>query len=145
MIKKDKKVKIDYVLIVDGKITDTSKKSGPFEYIHGCGNIIKGLEKQIEGLRVGDKRAITVLAAEAYGPVNPKAFEKISKATLVAKNINPQIGQPLKGRDKKGNEFPVTISDIQDETVIVNCNHPFAGKDLRFDITVLDIQDGKKD
>lgn len=139
MIEKGKKVKLDYILIVDGKVIDSSEKSGPFEYTHGKSNIIEGFEKQLEGLKVGDKRRIVVSADEAYGPVDPKAFKEIPKSSL-PEGIVLEVGQLIEGRDNSGRKFPLTISEIRKETVVVNRNHPLAGKDLQFEVTIIDIQ-----
>lgn len=144
MIEKGKKVKFDYILTISEKGMESSEKRGALEYTHGQDTLIKGLERQLKGLKVGDKRTIVVSAKEAYGPVDPDAFEKVPKSAL-PKNINPQVGQTLESRDKSGRRFPATISEVRDETIIVNRNHPLAGKELQFEVTILDIQSDNKD
>lgn len=143
MIEKGKIVKFDYILTVNGKIVDSSKKSGPFKYTHGKGNIIKGLERQLERLKVGDKRTIVVSAKEAYGPVDPNAFDEVSKSNL-PEGIDLKVGLRLEGRDKNGRRFPVTVSEIRKDTIVVNRNHSLAGKELQFEVTILDVQNDSK-
>jgi FKBP-type peptidyl-prolyl cis-trans isomerase 2 len=139
MIEKGKKVKFDYQLTVNGKIIDSSEKRGPLEYIQGEGAIIKGLEKRMEGLKVGDKQTFIIPAEEAYGKVNPSAFQEVPKSNF-PKDLDIQAGQMVEVQDNAGNRFPVVISEIKEQTIILNFNHPLAGQELTFDVTIVDIQ-----
>ena len=139
MIQAGKKVKFNYILKVDGKEIENTEGKGPLEYIHGQNKIIIGLEKQMEGLKVGDKRTFTVTAEEGFGQVDPNAFREFPKSDL-PKDIDLKVGQVLGVRDKDGNSFPVTVSEIKNETVVLDLNHPLAGKDLQFEVTIVDIK-----
>jgi len=139
MIEKGKKVKFDYKLTVNGQIIDSSEKRGPIEYVHGQGTIIKGLEKRMEGLKVGDKQKIVVPAEEAYGKVNPEAFKEVPKSDL-PKDINVQKGQMLEVKDNTGRMFPVMVSEVKEQTIVINFNHPLAGQELNFDVSIVDVQ-----
>ena len=139
MIESGKKVIFDYVLTVDGEIVDSSLRRGPLEYIHGEGRIIKGLERQLEGLQVGDKRNIIVSPEEGFGTIDPKAFKEVPK-TMLSEEITPQVGQRLVLQNQSGNSFPVVIATVLDDTIVLNLNHPFAGQELYFEVTIVDIQ-----
>jgi len=139
MIESGKKVIFDYVLTVDGEIVDSSLRRGPLEYIHGEGRIIKGLERQLEGLQVGDKRNIIVSPEEGFGTIDPKAFKEVPK-TMLSEEITPQVGQRLVLQNQSGNSFPVVIAKVLDDTIVLNLNHPFAGQKLYFEVTIVDIQ-----
>ena len=138
MIEAGKKVKFDYVLTVDGNKVDSSEKTGPLEYVHGEKKIIPGLEKQMQGLKVGDKRNFIVFPEEGYGRIDPEAFKEYPKSSLPPE-IEPKVGQVLGVKDQEGNKYPVVISEVKDETIVLNFNHPLAGKTLNFDITIVEI------
>ena len=134
-----KKVTFDYVLTIDGQTIETSENVGPLEYTHGEGGILKGLEKRLAGLKVGDVKTITIPAQEAYGQVRPEAVREFPKSTL-PENFTPQVGAIVRVENDSGQKFPVTIAEIRDETIVLNLNHPLAGKDLQFDVTVVAVK-----
>lgn len=131
-------VELDYTLTVDGQVVDSSEGRGPFHYVHGQGQIVPGLERQLVGLAVGDSRQITVTPEEGYGPVDAEAFMEIPRAQMPP-DVEPAIGQVLRGTDPNGQSFRATIHEIHDDTVTLDLNHPLAGKTLLFTIKVLTI------
>ena len=139
MIEKGKTVLFDYVLTVDGEEIDSSKKSSPLTYVHGEGNIVPGLERQLDGLKAGDQKAIVVSPDEGYGPINPEAFREIPKSQLPP-GMEPQAGAVLTAKIQEGREIPVVITDVRDDSVMVDFNHPLAGKELHFDVTIVEIK-----
>ena len=139
VIENGKKVKFDYTLIVNEDVIDTSKGKAPLEYVQGAGQIIPGLEKQMEGMMVGDEKTVTVLAEDAYGPVNDEAFQEIPK-TMFPPDFNIQIGLVVPLQDNEGKTVPAIIHEDKDEVVVFNFNHPLAGKDLTFAVKIVDIQ-----
>ncbi len=82
MIKEGSKAKFDYTLTVEGKVADTSAGRGPLEYTHGAGMIIPGLEKELLGMKVGDKKTVTVKPEEGYGPVLQEAIKRVPKEAI---------------------------------------------------------------
>ena len=138
-IQAGEKVTFSYVLTIDGQTIESSENSGPYEYTHGEGGILKGLEKRLEGLKVGDEKTIIIPAQEAYGLVRPDALREFPKSAF-PENFVPQVGAILRLQNESGRRFPVTIADIREDTIVLNLNHPFAGKDLQFDVTIVDIQ-----
>jgi FKBP-type peptidyl-prolyl cis-trans isomerase 2 len=130
------KVKFEYELTIDGKVIDSSASREPLEYIHGEGGIIAGLERQLEGLAVGDERTIQVKASEAYGEVSPEGFREVNKTNLPQdKEMKP--GMMLEAATDNGQGFPVTIMEVKEETVVLNFNHPLAGQDLTFKVKII--------
>ncbi|MFH2138490.1 MAG: peptidylprolyl isomerase [Candidatus Omnitrophota bacterium] len=138
MIAAGKTVKFDYVLTVDGQKVDSSQNTGPLEYVQGEGKIIKGLEKQMEGLKVGDHKSVVVAAAEAYGEVKPDAFKEVPKAEF-PENIPLKEGQMISVGTPEGGSYPAVIDKVSEGSVVLNFNHPLAGKELHFEVTVVEI------
>ena len=139
VIESGRNVTFDYTLTVDGKVVDTSKNHGPFQYKHGEKNIIPGLSKQLEGLHVGDEKAIVVAPEDAYGPVDPKAFQEIQRSRL-PKEIDLRVGTQLQASSPDGKVMLVTVSKLERDKVLLNFNHPLAGKELHFQVKVVNIQ-----
>ncbi len=139
MIDQGKTVKFDYTLTVDGQEVDSSQRKGPLEYVHGQGWIIPGLEKRLEGMKVGDQRSLVIPPDEAYGQVDPQAFQEVSK-TLFPQDFQVEKGMVLPLQDQEGHQVIASVTDIKPESVVLNLNHPLAGKELKFDVKVVDIQ-----
>ena len=141
VIANGRKVTLDYVLTVNGTTMDSSQQHGPFVYTHGEGRIIAGLSRQLEGLHTGDEKEIVVAPQEGYGSVDPQAFKEVPRAHL-PKEADLQVGTQLQATTPEGQIFVVTVSNIdkEKETVLLNFNHPLAGKELHFQVKILSIQ-----
>ncbi len=139
MIQQGSKVKFDYTLVVEGQVVDTSKGKQPLEYVHGQGTIIPGLESQILGLKEGDEKKVVVGPEDAYGVIKSEAIVEVNKAQLGSER-QPQIGDHLQMKNTEGNTFNGVVKEIKDEIVVVDFNHPLAGKELIFDIKIVDIE-----
>ena len=137
MIKEGSKVKFDYTLTVEGKITDTSAGRGPLEYTHGAGHIIKGLEKELTGMKVGDKKSVKVAPEEGYGVVREEAIRRIPK-TAVNGAEHLKVGDMV-GASNAGHTFRAIVKEITDNEVVLDFNHPLAGKELHFDVEIKEI------
>ena len=138
MIQDHMAVQLEYTLTSDGAVVDSTEGRGPLQYVHGQGQIIPGLERQLTGLHVGDAREITVRPEEAYGPVDPSAFVEIPK-TQLPPNVTPAVGVVLRGMDPDGKPFRATIHEVKDKAVTLDLNHPLAGKTLLFKVKVIDV------
>ena len=138
-VEKGKKVKFDYTLTVDGQEIDSSEGKQPVEYVDGDGQIIPGLANQLQGLKVGDEKKITVQAKDGYGLSDPRAFKEIEKAVISSEN-DFEVGQVYEFYGSDGESFPGMISEVKDKTVVVDFNHPLAGKELNFDIKIVGIE-----
>lgn len=128
-------VSLDYELIVDGDLIDSTTNQPPLEYLQGCGNIIPGLERALVGMQVGEVKDITVPAKDAYGEFDPQAFVEIDRS-LFPPHFALEIGAPLHVRDEQGQVRRAYVDQVGIETVRLNLNHPLAGKDLHFRATI---------
>jgi len=133
------KVAFDYTLTVAGAVIDSSKERGPLEYVHGQKQIIPGLARQLEGLKAGDSKVITVAAKEAYGERKPEALKEFPKASL-PQNMEPREGLALQMQTSQGQTFPGVITEVKEDAVVVDLNHPLAGKDLTFDVKIVSVE-----
>ncbi|MCP4648514.1 MAG: peptidylprolyl isomerase [PVC group bacterium] len=138
MISVGKTVKFDYVLTTEEQKIDSSEQNGPLEYVHGDGKIIKGLEKELEGLSVGDKKTVVVSPEEGYGEIKQDAFKEFPKSEF-PQNVPLKAGQMISVGTPDGMTFPAMIEEVKEESVILNLNHPLAGKELKFDVTIVEI------
>jgi FKBP-type peptidyl-prolyl cis-trans isomerase 2 len=137
-IEKGKKISFEYTLTVDGEVVDTSEGQQPLEYTHGDDSILPGLTSRMEGMEVGEERKIEVPAEEGYGMVNPEAFQETPKEQLPP-DVEPKVGTILQAQRQDGSAFPVKITEVKESTVVIDCNHPLAGKTLTFDIKIVSI------
>ncbi len=132
-------VSLEYTLTVDGQVIDSSEGHGPIEYIQGQGQIIPGLEKATYGMAVGESKEVVVPPAEAYGEADPNAFVEVPKGEFPPE-IPLEVGTPLQLRDNQGQIFDATIAEIKEDSVVLNFNHPLAGKTLTFQVKVVGIR-----
>jgi FKBP-type peptidyl-prolyl cis-trans isomerase SlyD len=132
-------VSFDYTLTDDnGKVVDSSKGKEPMQYVHGKGQIIPGLEKELAGMTVGTEKKVTVKPEEAYGPVDPRAFQEIPKEKLPPEAL--KVGAMLMAQGPQGQGVPVRVHEIKENTVVMDFNHPLAGKTLSFDVKITGIK-----
>jgi len=115
-------------------VIDSNKGSAPLEFITGKGQIIPGLESGLVGMSEGENKTITVKAADAYGERNPEAQQTIPIEQF--EGIDLQKGMTLYGQGEGGQTVQVTVVDFNDKEVTIDFNHPLAGKDLEFEVTV---------
>ncbi|HOW36462.1 MAG TPA: peptidylprolyl isomerase [Candidatus Omnitrophota bacterium] len=132
------KVSFDYTLTVDGKVIDSSSGRGPIQYTQGKSEIVPGLEKELAGMKVGDEKTVIVKPEEGYGLVSPEALKEVSRANLPA-DIQPQVGMVLQIHGADGRAFPAMIAKVDTDTVVLNFNHPLAGKELNFQVKIVSI------
>lgn len=136
-------VAFDYTLTDEsGTVIDSSKGKQPMHYVHGQGQIIPGLEKELAGMAVGGQKKVTVKPEDGYGPINPQAFQEIPKEKLPADAL--KVGTMLMAQGPQGQGVPVRVHEIKENTVIMDFNHPLAGKTLSFDIKITDIKAAAK-
>ena len=136
-----KLVALEYTLRVDPQsVLDSNVGKDPLTYIQGSQQIVPGLEKALEGLVAGDKNQVTVLPADAYGDVNPQAFQEVDKKNVPSDSL--KIGTQLQGKTPDGQSVYPRVTEIKEETVVLDFNHPLAGKTLYFDVKVLDVKAG---
>lgn len=137
-VEKGKEITLEYTLTVDGQVLDSSRDGEPLQYVQGKGMIIKGLETQLEGMHVGDTATVVVQPEEGYGVINPQALKEVPKSSL-PDTIEPREGQPLLVQDAEGQQFRCRISQVKDDSIVVDLNHPLAGKELHFEVRILHV------
>lgn len=134
-----KKVTLDYTLSVNNEKVETSKGKEPLVFVYGTRAIIPGLEAALNGMHVGEEKVVDVQPKDAYGETDPRAFKEFPKTSL-PKNIKSKVGMALKAQAPDGESFPAVIREIKADTVVLDFNHPLAGKPLKFQVKVLKIE-----
>lgn len=124
--------------LADGTVFDSSVEREPLEFTIGSGQVILGFENAVRGMKVGEKKTVTIPADEAYGPRRDEQVAEISRERLPA-DMTPEVGQQLIMRQADGTEIVVVITEVSDEMVTIDANHPLAGKDLTFEIELVKI------
>ena len=112
----------------------------PMSYTHGSGQIIPGLATEIEGMNEGEEKSIAVSAQNAYGEANPEAFKELPKSSL-PEGLTPQKEMMLQISTPEGQTIPARISEVKEESIVIDMNHPLAGKDLAFDVQLIEISE----
>lgn len=132
-------VTIDYSLTVDGEVLDSSEEEGPLQYLQGHKNIIPGLERELDGMKVGESKTVEVAPADGYGEIEDDAIMDVPLSEFPA-DIPIQAGLELEVTDNDGHIMLATILDVGEDTVKLDTNHPLAGKTLHFEVTVRDLR-----
>jgi peptidylprolyl isomerase len=136
-------VKVHYTgtLTDDGTVFDSSREREPLEFTLGEGQLIPGFEKAVIGLEEGDETTVELDSEDAYGQRREDLELEVSKSDL-PENIDPQVGMQLQMQQQEnGQAIPVQITAVEDEFVQLDANHPLAGKDLTFEIELLELVD----
>ena len=138
MIESGKTVKVHYKgTLNDGAVFDSSEGREPLEFQVGSGQVIPGFDTAVKEMETGSTKTITIPCAEAYGDINAELIAKVPKAQF-PDNIVPEVGQMLELQSPQGN-LPVRIMDIDEEGVLLDGNHPLAGQDLTFELTLVEV------
>jgi FKBP-type peptidyl-prolyl cis-trans isomerase SlpA len=138
MVQDGSKIKVHYTLTVEGSTVDSSEGKAPLEVTVGQDQLISGFENAMMGMKQGEKKSFTVSPEEGYGPENLEAFKEVPKSQL-PEDITPEVGMTLYAKASNGQQIPLNISDVKEDVIIVNMNHPLAGKTLNFDIEIVEI------
>ena len=124
--------------LTDGTEFDSSAGREPLQFEIGSGQIIEGLDRQIAEMEEGAKQTVTIPAAEAYGERRPEQVQEIPRSAI-PEEIQPTPGMQLQATTQSGQPVPIVVVDVTDETVTVDANHPLAGRDLVFDVELVEI------
>ena len=137
--KEGDKVKVGYTgkLKEDGSVFASAGENEPLEFTIGEGRIIPGFEQAVVGMNEGDEKTVDVSAEQAYGPHMDDRVVTVHREQL-PEDLEPQVGQRLEVRQGE-QTVPVVVTDISEKQVTLDANHPLAGKDLEFDIKVLEV------
>lgn len=124
--------------LTDGTVFDSSRERDPIQFKLGEQQVIPGFEKAVEGMEPGEKTEVTIPADEAYGQRNEEAVAAVERARL-PEGLDPQVGQQLQMQGPEGQAMPVRVTDVDDENITVDANHPLAGKDLIFELELVNV------
>ena len=144
-IKDGSRVRVNYKLTVNGQVIDTSEGDRPLEYTQGAKEMIPGFERELAGMNKGDKKSFTLSPEDGYGPRNADALQKVPKEAFKEKTDDLAVGTIIGVQASDGRNFQAIVSDIGDDDVTLDLNHPLAGKTLDFDVEILSVEEGKKE
>ncbi len=132
-------VKVHYTgTLENGEVFDTSQEREPLEFQLGQGQLIPGFEKAVIGMSEGDSTTVDIPSDEAYGEVREDLVITVPKDQL-PDDVEPQVGMQLQVNQQNGQPIPVRVTEIKDEELVLDANHPLAGKNLTFEIELLEV------
>jgi FKBP-type peptidyl-prolyl cis-trans isomerase SlpA len=132
-------VKVHYTgKLADGEVFDTSDGKEPIEFTLGQGQLIPGFEKGLIDMKLNEKKTINMTKDEAYGEVNETLIQEVKKTDL-PQDMEPKVGMGLVSKSPEGQEINLMVVEVKEETIVIDGNHPLAGRDLVFDLEVVEI------
>lgn len=142
-VKKGDTIKLHYTgTLNDGTVFDSSQGRDPLEFEVGSGMVIPGFDNGVLEMQIGDKKTIQIPFAEGYGETQQELIMDFPRNQF-PEDLVPEVGMQLQMSNQEGNHFPVTIVGVADDTVRLDANHPLAGKDLTFDVELVEIVGSK--
>lgn len=139
-VKKDDTVTIHFKCKTDdGQIFSSLKDNKPLTFKVGEGKLLKNLESGIIGMKISEKKTINIAHENAYGAVNEDLIQEIDNK-LIPEDIKPELGMELYAKSPDGKEMKVRIIKLLEDSIIIDANHPLAGKDVEFEIEVVSIE-----
>jgi FKBP-type peptidyl-prolyl cis-trans isomerase SlyD len=138
-VQDDVVVSLDYTLRVEGEVLDTSSGDEPIQFIQGHGHIIPGLEKALYGMKAGDEKEVILQPLDAYGEYDPAAQVTIDR-THVSDDGEIAIDEEIEIEDEDGNLRLGRIVGVEGDQIMLDLNHPLAGRVLAFTVTVVDLR-----
>jgi peptidylprolyl isomerase len=138
-VKENDTVKVHYTgKLNNGEVFDSSLERDPIEVTLGQGQLIPGFEKELVNMEVNEKKTINVPKEEAYGDIMEELFHEINKKEL-PEDIKPEIGMMLMAKNPDGTENQLRITDVKEESIVIDANHVLAGQDLTFELELVAI------
>jgi FKBP-type peptidyl-prolyl cis-trans isomerase 2 len=132
-------VKVHYTgKLADGVVFDTSDGKEPIEFTLGKGQLIPGFEKGLIDMKLNEKKTINMTKDDAYGEVNETLIQEVKKTDL-PQDMEPKVGMGLVSKSPDGQEINLMVVEVKEETIVIDGNHPLAGRDLIFDLEVVEI------
>jgi FKBP-type peptidyl-prolyl cis-trans isomerase SlpA len=132
-------VKVHYTgKLADGEVFDTSDGKEPIEFTLGQGQLIPGFEKGLIDMKLNEKKTINMTKDDAYGEVNETLIQEVKKTDL-PQDMEPKVGMGLVSKSPDGQEINLMVVEVKEETIVIDGNHPLAGRDLIFDLEVVEI------
>jgi len=133
---------LDYTLRLEGEddVVDTSDGREPLQFVAGQGQIIPGLEKALMGMTIGEEKQVLVQPADGYGEMNSDLFETLERSAFPA-DFALELGMGLRMRTETGRTVIAYVHEMSEDKVVMNLNHPLAGKTLQFDVRIADARE----
>lgn len=132
-------VKVHYKgTLSNGEVFDSSEGRDPIEFKVGAGQIIPGFEKGVVGMKADESKTINITVDEAFGERKEELLQEVPKTEL-PEGMQPEVGMQLSSTTPEGQQIPLVVTEVKDETITVDANHPLAGQDLTFEVTLLSI------
>lgn len=140
-VKANDTVRVHYTgKLEGGEVFDSSVDRGePLEFTMGQGQLIPGFEEGLIDMKVNEKKTLNIPAEKAYGDRREELIQEVPKSQLPAE-IKPEKGMSLMSKTPDGREMPLVVAEVKDESIVVDANHPLAGKDLIFDIELVEVK-----
>jgi FKBP-type peptidyl-prolyl cis-trans isomerase 2 len=133
------KIKVHYHgKLRNGETFDSSNGREPLEFTVGSGQVIKGFDEGVKGMQVGEKKTVEIPVGDAYGEKQQEMMIEFPKEQFPA-DMNPEVGMQLMMSNGSGQNFPVTVAEVKENSVILDANHPLSGQDLIFDLELVEI------
>ncbi len=132
-------VKIHYTgKLDDGTEFDSSAGRDPLEFVLGSGQVIPGFDNAVEGMAEGDSKSVRIEPTDAYGPRHDQLVQQVPRDAL-PEDLEPQVGMGLQSQSPDGQVMMLTVTEVADDSITVDANHPLAGHALNFDIELVSI------
>ncbi len=139
-IEKGNKIKVEYEgKLEDGQVFDSSKGKEPLAFEAGEGQVIKGFDEAVIGMEKDQEKEFSIEPKDAYGEIKPELTQEVPRDAL-PKDQEPKVGMGLMLSAPNGQQMPSQITEVTDEKVVIDINHPLAGKKLIFNIKIVDIE-----
>ena len=139
-VENGKNVKVHYTgSLSDGTVFDSSREREPLEFTVGAGQVIKGFDDAVTDMAIGDTKTVTISAEEAYGPRQEEMVFEVD-STQFAEGVKPEVGMQLQSQNPDGGPPTiVVVTEVGEEKVTLDANHPLAGQDLTFEIELVEV------
>jgi FKBP-type peptidyl-prolyl cis-trans isomerase 2 len=139
-VKANDTVRVHYTgKLADGEIFDDSRGREPIEFTLGAGQVIPGFEKAVLDMAVSDTKTVNIPSADAYGDHRPELIQAVPLSEL-PEEIKPEVGMQLVSQAPDGQQIPLVVTEVNDDNIMVDANSPLAGKDLIFDLELVEIK-----
>lgn len=132
------RVRFHYTLEVDGEVYGSSRDRGPVELEIGSGKVVPGLEDALAGMRAGEKRVVMVPPHRGYGPHDPEGVQPVPVGAFAEEVDSLEVGQVVEG-ELNGTPFVARVDALREDEVVLDFNHPLAGRTLRFVVDMVDV------
>ena len=133
-------VKLHYVAkLENGQVLESTSGRDPIKFKVGAGEVIKGLDESVIGLKKGDKVEVTIPPEKGFGPWREDLLKKIPRSALKG-DIEPQVGMIVELKSELGGSIPVIITEVNEKSITVDLNHPLAGQTLKFELEIVDVE-----